>query len=252
MSNYTKITDYAAKDLLLHLDPAKAGKGAEIGAEFDAIATMSATKTDKTTLAATGGAALVGNTPAGNIAATTVQAAINELDSEKAALAGSASQAFSSSNFTTAQGLQFPATQNPSADVNNLDDYEEGTWTIAISFGGGTTGITYSLQAGTYTKIGNRVFFNGFAVLSNKGSSTGAFLITGLPFSSNATSGYVNPLSVRCNNLAAGVTTQVIASVTVGASTITMESYAAGSITGLTDASVNNNSSIMVSGHYVV
>jgi replicative DNA helicase len=36
------------------------------------------------TLAAAGGAATVGNTPAGNIAATTVQGAINELDTEKA------------------------------------------------------------------------------------------------------------------------------------------------------------------------
>jgi len=37
-------------------------------------------------LAAAGGAALVGNTPAGNIAASTVQAAINELDAEKQAV----------------------------------------------------------------------------------------------------------------------------------------------------------------------
>src|SRR4030042_698216 len=36
----------------------------------------------------------IANTPAGNIAATTVQAAINELDGEKAAIAGSTSQAF--------------------------------------------------------------------------------------------------------------------------------------------------------------
>lgn len=51
----------------------------------------------KTTLEliAAGGAALIGNTPAGLIAATTVQAAINELDTEKAALAGSATQVFS-------------------------------------------------------------------------------------------------------------------------------------------------------------
>lgn len=48
-------------------------------------------------LAAAGGAALVGNTPAGSISAITVQAALNELDTEKAALAGSASQAFSMS-----------------------------------------------------------------------------------------------------------------------------------------------------------
>lgn len=39
---YTKIVDYAAKDLLLHGDPAKAVKGTEIGAEFDAIAAADA------------------------------------------------------------------------------------------------------------------------------------------------------------------------------------------------------------------
>ena len=43
-------------------------------------------KAQLTTLAAAGWAALVGNTPAGNIAATTVQAALNELDTEKAAI----------------------------------------------------------------------------------------------------------------------------------------------------------------------
>jgi len=44
--NFSKLTDYAAKDLLLHGDSAKAIKGTEIGAEFDAIAIMSATKID--------------------------------------------------------------------------------------------------------------------------------------------------------------------------------------------------------------
>lgn len=42
-------------------------------------------------------ATTVANTPAGNIAATTVQAAINELDSEKALLAGNTAQSFSAS-----------------------------------------------------------------------------------------------------------------------------------------------------------
>ena len=46
-------------------------------------------------------AADVANTPAGNIAATTVQAAINELDTEKAALAGNAAQDFSAKNLTS-------------------------------------------------------------------------------------------------------------------------------------------------------
>ena len=55
-----------------------------------ALNELDAEKTQITTLAAVGGAALVGNTASGTIAATTVQAALNELDTEKAALAGAA------------------------------------------------------------------------------------------------------------------------------------------------------------------
>lgn len=47
-------------------------------------------------------ASSISNTPAGNIAATDVQAAINELDTEKAALAGSSAQVFSVGSATSA------------------------------------------------------------------------------------------------------------------------------------------------------
>lgn len=50
-------------------------------------------------------AAAISNTPAGNIAATTVQAAIDELDAEKAALAGSTTQGFSASTVNGAAPL---------------------------------------------------------------------------------------------------------------------------------------------------
>ena len=63
-----------------------------------------------------------------------------------------------------------------------LSYYEEGTWTIGISFGGGTTGITYGATTGTYTRIGRQVTVNGYLNMSNKGSSTGVAKITGLPF----------------------------------------------------------------------
>ena len=55
-----------------------------------AINELDAEKVQSTSLAAAGGAALVGNAPAGNIAATTVQAALNELDAEKLAVGGNA------------------------------------------------------------------------------------------------------------------------------------------------------------------
>jgi hypothetical protein len=84
-------------------------------------------------------------------------------------------------------GVAFPAAQSASTDVNTLDDYEEGTWTPGISFGGGTTGITYTTQDGRYTKIGRQVTVHFAVTLSSKGSSSGAAAITGLPFTTSAT-----------------------------------------------------------------
>ena len=52
--------------------------------------------------------------------------------------------------------LKFPATQVSSANVNTLDDYEEGTWTPVDSSG---AGLIFSLATGHYTKIGNVVTF---------------------------------------------------------------------------------------------
>ena len=78
--------------------------------------------------------------------------------------------------------IAFPATQNPSSDPNTLDDYEEGTWTPGLSFGGGTTGMTYGTCGGYYTKIGRVVPCTGLLNLTAKGSSTGAAALTGLPF----------------------------------------------------------------------
>ena len=81
-------------------------------------------------------------------------------------------------------GITFPATQSASTDANTLDDYEEGTWTPSIAFDGNSVGVTYSANnAGSYTKIGNRVYITGYLILTNKGSSTGSATIGGLPFS---------------------------------------------------------------------
>jgi len=78
--------------------------------------------------------------------------------------------------------LAFPSTQNPSADPNALDDYEEGDWTPTITFGGGATGLTYTSQNGKYTKVGRQVTILGQVTVNAKGSSTGVISINGLPF----------------------------------------------------------------------
>ena len=71
---------------------------------------------------------------------------------------------------------------------NVLDDYEVGNFTPVLDFGGGTTGISYSLRTGSYTKIGNIVNITIRMLLQNKGSSTGASRITGLPFTTSSAS----------------------------------------------------------------
>jgi len=55
------------------------------------------------------------------------------------------------------------------------------SWTPALRFGGATTGITYSVQVGTYIKIGRLVYVTMHITLSSKGSATGAASIAGLP-----------------------------------------------------------------------
>jgi hypothetical protein len=63
--------------------------------------------------------------------------------------------------------------------ANNLDDYEEGTWTPAS----GTTGVTfYGTPSGTYTKIGNLVYFTASFKCNKTGSGSTAVAISGLPF----------------------------------------------------------------------
>ena len=67
------------------------------------------------------------------------------------------------------------------ASTNNLDDYEEGTWTP--TFGGQLTSQSYSQQLGVYTKIGNIVVASAQLKLAgDPGSYASNVSIGGLPF----------------------------------------------------------------------
>ncbi len=68
--------------------------------------------------------------------------------------------------------------------------FESGTWTPAVTFTTpGTFSVSYSVQRGSYTRIGDRVFLQ-FAVVFTPtlGTASGSFLIGGLPYSSTANS----------------------------------------------------------------
>jgi hypothetical protein len=87
--------------------------------------------------------------------------------------------------------LKFPATQNPSSDVNTLDDYEEGTWDPIYEPGTNSfTTITYnSARKGTYQKIGNKVFISGYIGTDSLtiGTGGGTLRIANLPFTYRST-----------------------------------------------------------------
>ena len=75
------------------------------------------------------------------------------------------------------------------AAANELNDYEEGTWTPAIKFGGNAASFATSLNVGFYTKIGNFVHWCFRTTITNKGSSTGNCSVAGLPFACASTTG---------------------------------------------------------------
>lgn len=91
---------------------------------------------------------------------------------------------------TAGKGIDFSADPSAAGMTSELlDDYEEGTFTPTIAFGGSSTGITYNgtFTSGSYTKIGNTVYVRGSFVLTNKGSATGDASIGGLPFTASGT-----------------------------------------------------------------
>jgi len=153
-------------------------------------------------------------------------------------------------------GIAFPATQSASSDANTLDDYEEGTWSPGIAFGGNAVGVTYtSNRYGRYTKIGERVIATCYFALSSKGSSTGGVSFTGLPFASNSTAnGGFAPAALWMSGIS--VTNGVVTAYTNANATTFDVNYTvtngnAGGANALTDGFVSGTASVMISVSYL-
>jgi hypothetical protein len=89
---------------------------------------------------------------------------------------------------TAAKGINFTA-NTPAAGMTSqlLNWYEEGTWTPVWSSDATPPTVTgYAQQAGTYTRIGNRVFISCDSRAIVTAIGTGNPTITGLPFASPA------------------------------------------------------------------
>ena len=145
-------------------------------------------------------------------------------------------------------GLQF---NGDTAAANALDDYEEGTWTMGVAFGGASVGVTTSANTGSYTKIGRQVTVNGFLQLSSKGSSSGNATITGLPFTVGSSTANYSSVSLRFENISFANQFQGFADINTTKIDLN-EITILGVLSSLSDADFANNSNILLSVTYFV
>jgi hypothetical protein len=140
-------------------------------------------------------------------------------------------------------GIGFPAAAVASADVNTLDDYEEGTWTPVVSFGGASVGITGTFS-GTYTKVGNVVTICYILGFTSKGTSTGTMKVAGVPFTSGFTNNTISGFGY-VHRLAALQTAGQLYLVVQGTDFFPQfAGYNSGNSTSLTDTDITNTTEL--------
>ncbi len=145
--------------------------------------------------------------------------------------------------------LAFPATQNPSANANTLDDYEEGTWSPGILFGGAAVSVAYTTQLGRYTKVGRLVTATGNLTLSSKGTSTGAAQIGGLPFTA-ANDGIYGAIATGVAIAMSSVTGGVLGIVQPNTNRVNLYHSNNGAAAGLTNSNFTATSQIFFTVSY--
>lgn len=145
---------------------------------------------------------------------------------------------------TVAGHIKFPATANPSADPNTLDDYEEGSWTPSL---GGTA--AYTIQTGAYIKIGPLVFFNLQLTVSTIGTGSTS-TISGLPFTCGALE---RPINIGVYSSLATSVVSLYGRVNIAATTLTLSgSTAAATNNTGTSTIFGNSTAISISGFYTI
>lgn len=136
--------------------------------------------------------------------------------------------------------LTVPATGTAALIANS-------TWTPSLRFGGADTGLTYTARYGAYFTIGGLLIAFAQIELSNKGSSTGAATIVGLPVASINTANFYVPVYLQAYAVAGGF---IEGNIAPGASTISLYSLASGTRAALTNAEFTNTSTFQIATIY--
>lgn len=150
--------------------------------------------------------------------------------------------------------IKFPVTQVPSADPNVLDDYEEGSWTMGLTFATpGDLNVVYSAQTGRYTKAGRAFLYDGTVTTTTftYTTATGTLRVTGLPIASGG--GTPAVALGRWTGVVSAVTTpQIVGLVSSPNIQFEVMNVAAGTTATLTQANAASGvqKSIILSGQY--
>lgn len=92
--------------------------------------------------------------------------------------------------------INFPATQNASAGANCLDDYEEGTYTVAWTSSGTQPAKGNGSFNGVYTKIGQKVLVSITITMGSTTTfGTGNYTFS-LPFTSTGTHAFIGSIFI--------------------------------------------------------
>jgi len=133
------------------------------------------------------------------------------------------------------------------AAANALDDYEEGTFTPTI-VGSTTAGTgTYTGQLGTYTKIGNVVYFYVFVGWSAH-TGTGDLQVGALPFTAKNTSNQSPVVNLTASSLT--FSNQAYATVFLNTTLIGIRSFSSNAATAA--VAMDTAATVIVSGFYYV
>jgi len=86
---------------------------------------------------------------------------------------------------TAGKGIDFSANSHATGMTSELfDSYEEGNWTPTIEATGTAPTVTYTVNTGSYVKIGRMVHVTMSIVVNTFSGGTGDIRIAGLPFNS--------------------------------------------------------------------
>lgn len=139
--------------------------------------------------------------------------------------------------------VKFPSAQNPSADVNTMDDWKQGLFTPGYALATpGTSSFTYHSGCyGRYVKIGNWVFATGRVLTTafSVGTGSGGLMITGMPYpAKTATPAYHGGITLQYSHswttaaprggFMSGTNINLVAETASGVATTTSAHLAAG------------------------